>query len=238
MDQSDSKRCTKCGETKPLPTGFHHDRSRPDGFAYWCKTCQEPALHRYKETHREAAHERYVRQRKNRPAQKPHGAKRKLSVKPGDRFGRGVVIEEFKTKRWCARLLCDCGTAYEATLSNLFSGNTQSCGCIHYEASAAWAAGLNRTHGMSGHQLYGTWQAMMSRCYDPKWLGYKHYGGRGIAVCERWHDGPTFIADIEHLISPRPDGMTLDRWPDNNGNYEPGNVRWATPLEQAHNKGR
>jgi hypothetical protein len=99
------------------------------------------------------------------------------------------------------------------------------------------------THGMSRHPLRGTWKSMMDRCYKPKGASYKNYGGRGINVCERWHDLRTFITDIEREIGPRPPGQypngrplyTLDRI-DNDGNYEPGNVRWADRKMQKANQ--
>jgi hypothetical protein len=72
---------------------------------------------------------------------------------------------------------------------------------------------------------------MKQRCSDPNTPEYKYYGGRGIKVCNRWHDFVAFLADV----GERPTGMTLDRI-DNDGNYEPGNVRWATRPEQEHNK--
>jgi hypothetical protein len=100
-------------------------------------------------------------------------------------------------------------------------------------------------HGQSRHPLYGTWYAMMRRCGNPQDGGYKDYGGRGIKVCDRWHDVALFIADIEREIGPRPPGVTgklqyfpaytLDRI-DVNGNYEPGNVQWATATQQSRNR--
>lgn len=80
--------------------------------------------------------------------------------------------------------------------------------------------------------LYRTWQSMKSRCYDSNTRDYNLYGGRGITVCERWLNSyDDFVADM----GVRPEGMTLDRInPD--GNYEPGNVRWATPKEQITNR--
>jgi hypothetical protein len=75
---------------------------------------------------------------------------------------------------------------------------------------------------------------MVRRCEDPRLLGYRYYGARGIKVCERWHDWALFDADITRLIGPCPEGMSLDRI-DNDGNYEPGNVRWATRRQQQLN---
>jgi hypothetical protein len=94
------------------------------------------------------------------------------------------------------------------------------------------------THGLTRtHPLYSTWGNMMTRCYNPKFKQFKDYGGRGIYVCDRWHDAAAFIGDIERLIGPRPKGKTLDRI-DNNGPYAPGQVRWATYQEQTRNSRR
>lgn len=72
----------------------------------------------------------------------------------------------------------------------------------------------------------------MKRCYNPKCKDYADYGGRGITVCERWH----WIHLFEQDMGPKPAGMSLDRYPNKNGNYEPGNCRWATAQQQADNK--
>lgn len=98
-----------------------------------------------------------------------------------------------------------------------------------------------RKHGHS-HMLhrggssptYRSWQAMLRRCLTPTNHVYKHYGGRGIKVCERWLKFENFLVDM----GERPEGKTLDRWPDKNGNYEPGNCRWATQQEQMLNTRR
>lgn len=80
-------------------------------------------------------------------------------------------------------------------------------------------------------RTYKTWESMMRRCSNPKDKDYENYGGRGITICIDWYSFENFLADM----GPRPEGMTLDR-KEVNGNYEPANCRWATPLEQAQNR--
>ena len=92
-----------------------------------------------------------------------------------------------------------------------------------------------RTHGLSRHPLYGTWRKMRRRCENPAVKDYPNYGARGVRVCNEWRDVAAFIAWIEANIGPRPPRMSLDRInPD--GNYEPGNVRWATAAQQSANR--
>jgi hypothetical protein len=87
------------------------------------------------------------------------------------------------------------------------------------------------THGYSRTPTYRSWVNMIYRCTNPNHSRYADWGGRGITVCARWRDFGNFLADM----GDRPSGMSLDRI-DNDGNYEPGNVRWATTKEQASNR--
>lgn len=101
----------------------------------------------------------------------------------------------------------------------------------------ALVSATHRTHGLSEHPLYGTWRIMRRRCENPRVKDYPRYGGQGITVCAEWRDVTAFITWIEANIGPRPVGRTLDRI-DNDGHYEPGNVRWATAKEQSANRRR
>jgi hypothetical protein len=163
----------------------------------------------------------------------------------GQRFGHLVVISwSHYDKKSYWNCLCDCGTTCCIGSANLRSGNSQSCGCgrgklSQIEPRKKYDGGKatgQRTHGLSRDATgartpeYASWSEMRNRCYNPKATGYKHWGGRGITVCDRWrYSFENFLADM----GPRPQGTTLDRYPNNDGNYEPGNCRWATWLEQA-----
>jgi hypothetical protein len=90
-----------------------------------------------------------------------------------------------------------------------------------------------KTHGHSrGSPEYRAWSALQQRCSNPNDIKYRIYGARGIRVCDRWSSFENFLADM----GPRPDGMSIDRYPDKDGNYEPGNCRWASLIDQNNNK--
>ncbi len=124
---------------------------------------------------------------------------------------------------------CACGKQTKVRTSALTSGAIVSCGCWRRERMRQTAI----RHGKSRSKEYSVWFGMRMRCEDPRNRFYPEYGGRGIGVCERWLDFVNFYADMGDCPSPR---HTLDRFPDNNGNYEPGNCRWATAKEQQRNK--
>jgi hypothetical protein len=150
----------------------------------------------------------------------------------GERFGILTAVEpthkELSSGRMMPawRLRCDCGNEVVAMTVNLTKGKHQSCGCARRELSM-------KSRGFKGHTSwpeYRVYRQMLDRCYLESAENYVFYGGRGISVCDRWRFGEDgkrgfecFIADMGR----RPDGLTLDRV-GTNGNYEPGNCRWAT----------
>lgn len=159
----------------------------------------------------------------------------KLKLTPGRRIGRLVLVEKATLDRhgnryW--RCVCDCGVEKLIVSSNLHGGDTRSCGCLRRELAKGRARTL---HGHAASRTttptYRTWKAMRRRCASPMDASYVYYGGRGIAVCERWASFENFLADM----GERPVGMTLDRI-DPDGNYEPDNCRWATAAEQTANR--
>jgi hypothetical protein len=159
-------------------------------------------------------------------------------IPAGTRAGRWTTLEDAPTvRRSRVRCRCECGTEKTLALEPIINGHSRasgyskSCGCLRDET----ASRVNSIHGLRGHPLYATWLGMMHRCTDPRAKGFKNYGGRGIRVCEQWQDVSVFIGNIEQNLGPRPEGMTLDRI-NNDGNYEPGNVRWATASQQRTNR--
>lgn len=151
----------------------------------------------------------------------------------GQPFGKLTVIQV--TGRQNGKIMwecrCECGKTVNVVAGALRSGNTRSCGAVDC-----------CTRTKHGHTARGKtsaawrcWNNMIQRCFNPNSSWYHRYGGRGITVCEHWlgkHGFENFLTDM----GEPPPGMTLDRFPDKDGNYEPTNCRWATPREQTINR--
>jgi hypothetical protein len=146
-----------------------------------------------------------------------HVFSRLTAVRRLGRATNGVAI-------WLCR--CECGNEKEVTQSNLVSGNVRSCGCLVIDTFT--------THAMTDSAEYRAWCHMKERCSNRRVHNYHRYGGRGIRVCDRWVDSfENFLADMGPRPSPE---YSLDRFPDPDGNYEPGNCRWATVTQQTRNR--
>jgi len=148
----------------------------------------------------------------------------------GQRFGRLKVVEFLGVIKGNAHWRCECvcGKKAIAYTNKLTQGNTKSCGCLFWDNVKVSA----KTHGMRYSRPYRIWRNMRSRCENPRFHKYPRYGGRGIMVCGRWLRFENFWEDMKKGYS---DDLSIDRI-NNDGNYEPGNCRWATAKEQANNK--
>lgn len=154
----------------------------------------------------------------------------------GQVFGRLTVVQRMPAKKCGGKVsywhcLCECGNHMQATVAQLTRGNTKSCGCLRRESTGARSTvhGATRHHRRTG--AFKSYMHAQMRCTNPRTKGYHNYGGRGIEF--RFTSFDQFFAELGH----RPMGETLDRI-NVNGHYEPGNVKWSTPSEQAQNKRR
>lgn len=156
----------------------------------------------------------------------------KLDDLTGRKMGHWTVLyrdTDAKYTSWICR--CECGKIKSVMSSNLRNRDPRkrstSCGCCRKRTIK---------HGRAGTKEYYTWLNMISRCYNSNSAKYKNWGGRGITVCNEWRESfESFYNYISKLPHFGESGRTLDRI-NNEGNYEPGNVRWATIHEQNMNR--
>ena len=154
----------------------------------------------------------------------------------GKQFGRWTVLyrnPNVKGTQWICK--CSCGNIKSVRPGNLkHPGRSQSTSCGCYQKEAARKA--QTKHGFSHTKIQYEWTSLKQRCNNPNNRGYKNYGGRGIKVCDEWSKSfKAFYDYVSALPHFGEEGRSLDRI-DNEGDYEPGNVRWATRKEQNFNK--
>ncbi len=149
----------------------------------------------------------------------------------GTRVGNWTVLRLAEIREhkayWLCR--CDCGKEAEVVSSVLRKGQSKSCGCM----TKRRISDAVRTHGGTGTPEHRVWKSIITRCCNPKARCFPRYGGRGIRICERWRSSfAHFLADV----GARPSVKHQIEREDNDGDYEPGNCRWATDAEQRRNK--
>ncbi len=150
---------------------------------------------------------------------------KKIEYQKGQRLGECIYLHDVDSiGDRKALFLCRCGKKFKADISKIKKLHTKSCSC------------LKGIHGLKLHPLYSKWRSLKARCNNPNVKNYHNYGGRGIRVCDEWNNN--FIAFYNYMMS-LPNalklGLTIDRR-NNDGNYEPGNMRWADAHTQVVNR--
>ena len=140
-------------------------------------------------------------------------------------FGRLTVLHYVGNASWLTR--CECGNEKIVPTKQLLRSQTQSCGCLMIERTKE----ANTRHGKKGARVYRIWSGMLNRCRNVNCKDYPQYGGRGIAVCERWLSFESFYSDMGE-----PTGTQTIERRDNDGNYEPSNCIWLELGLQASNR--
>lgn len=154
----------------------------------------------------------------------------------GQKFSCLIVVKKTAWRKnnhivWLCR--CDCGSEVLVRSDCLHTGHTKSCGCA--QVVGVIKHGHTRYHELPTKE-YQTWAGIIQRCLNPNHKRYKDWGGRGIRVCNDWLKFENFLAYLKaNNMYPKPTGLSIDRI-ENNGNYEPGNIRWATHSQQQCNQ--
>lgn len=162
---------------------------------------------------------------------------RKATDLTGRHVGRLTVMSsqgQNKHRQYIWLCRCACGNETTLVASRIIRETVKSCGCLHSDWMKAQTHNLRHGHARAGaprSPTYLSWRSMMGRCTNPNDPAYDRYGGAGISVCARWRNFDSFLADM----GERPDGTSIDRFPVASGDYEPGNARWATDLDQNRN---